>query len=212
MQASTRLIQSFPVDELTGALSVPIYQTCTFVQESPGVHKGFDYSRTANPTRSALEQLLAGLEHGHSAYAFASGMAAIDAVLKLLSTGDQIVAIDDIYGGAFRLFEHVYRRFGIDIVYCDTADLAQVAGAITECTKLVWLETPSNPTLKISDIAGLAELAHAAGAWLCVDNTFASPVLQQPILLGADFGAGLQELGHLQGRATVLGNAQVQRF
>ncbi|WP_210518653.1 trans-sulfuration enzyme family protein [Hymenobacter terricola] len=186
MQASTRLIQSFPVDELTGALSVPIYQTCTFVQESPGVHKGFDYSRTANPTRSALEQLLAGLEHGHSAYAFASGMAAIDAVLKLLSTGDQIVAIDDIYGGAFRLFEHVYRRFGIDIVYCDTADLAQVAEAITGRTKLVWLETPSNPTLKISDIAALAELAHAAGAWLCVDNTFASPVLQQPILLGAD--------------------------
>lgn len=186
MQASTRLIQSFPVDELTGALSVPIYQTCTFVQESPGVHKGFDYSRTANPTRSALEVLLAGLEHGHSAYAFASGMAAIDAVLKLLSTGDQVVAIDDIYGGAFRLFEHVYRRFGIDIVYCNTADLAQVAAAITDRTKLVWLETPSNPTLKISDIAGLAALAHAAGAWLCVDNTFASPVLQQPILLGAD--------------------------
>ena len=186
MQASTRLIQSFPVDELTGALAVPIYQTCTFVQESPGVNKGFDYSRTANPTRSALEQLLAGLEHGHSAYAFASGMAAIDAVLKLLSTGDQVVAIDDIYGGAFRLFEHVYRRFGIDIVYCNTANLAEVEAAITDRTKLVWLETPSNPTLKISDIAGLAELAHAAGAWLCVDNTFASPVLQQPILLGAD--------------------------
>ncbi|QIX60208.1 PLP-dependent transferase [Hymenobacter sp. BT18] len=186
MQSATRLLQSIPVDELTGAISVPIYQTSTFVQEAPGVNKGYDYARTGNPTRRALENILATLEYGHSGYAFASGLAAIDAVVKLLSAGDQIVAIDDLYGGAFRLFEHVYRRFGIDIVYCDTTDPAQVAAALTEKTKLVWLESPSNPTLKVSDIAAIADIAHAHGAWLCVDNTFASPVLQQPIKLGAD--------------------------
>ncbi|TYZ14371.1 PLP-dependent transferase [Hymenobacter lutimineralis] len=186
MQSATRLLQSIPVDELTGAISVPIYQTSTFVQEAPGVNKGYDYARTGNPTRRALENILATLEYGHSGYAFASGLAAIDAVVKLLSAGDQIVAIDDLYGGAFRLFEHVYRRFGIDIVYCDTTDPAQVAAALTDKTKLVWLESPSNPTLKVSDIAAIADIAHAHGAWLCVDNTFASPVLQQPIKLGAD--------------------------
>jgi cystathionine beta-lyase len=183
---STRLLHSIPVDELTGAISVPIYQTSTFVQEAPGVNKGFDYARSGNPTRKALEDLLATLENGHSGYAFASGLAAIDAVVKLLSTGDQIVAIDDLYGGAFRLFEKVYRRFGIDIVYVDTTDPAALAAALTPRTKLVWLESPSNPTLKVSDIAAIADIAHAHGAWLCVDNTFASPVLQQPIDLGAD--------------------------
>ncbi|RTQ49133.1 PLP-dependent transferase [Hymenobacter gummosus] len=186
MQASTYLLQSIPVDELTGAIAVPIYQTSTFVQEAPGVNKGYDYARSGNPTRRALEDLLAKLEYGHSGYAFASGLAAIDAVVKLLSAGDQIVAIDDLYGGAFRLFEQVYRRFGIDIVYVDTANPAEVAAALTERTKLVWLESPSNPTLKVSDIQAIADVAHAHGALLCVDNTFASPVLQQPIRLGAD--------------------------
>ena len=186
MQASTFLLQSIPVDELTGAIAVPIYQTSTFVQEAPGVNKGYDYARSGNPTRRALEDLLAKLEHGHSGYAFASGLAAIDAVVKLLSAGDQIVAIDDLYGGAFRLFEQVYRRFGIDIVYVDTTEPAAVAAALTDKTKLVWLESPSNPTLKVSDIQAIAAVAHAHGALLCVDNTFASPVLQQPIRLGAD--------------------------
>ena len=186
MQASTFLLQSIPVDELTGAIAVPIYQTSTFVQEAPGVNKGYDYARTGNPTRCVLEDLLAKLEHGHSGYAFASGLAAIDAVVKLLSAGDQIVAIDDLYGGAFRLFEQVYRRFGIDIVYVDTTEPGAVQAALTERTKLVWLESPSNPTLKVSDIQAIADVAHAHGALLCVDNTFASPVLQQPIKLGAD--------------------------
>ncbi|RZK62640.1 MAG: cystathionine beta-lyase, partial [Hymenobacter sp.] len=117
MSVATRLLHAIPVDEQTGAIAVPIYQTSTYVQEAPGVNKGFDYARTGNPTRLALENLVAELEGGHSGYAFASGLAAIDAVVKLLSAGDQIVAIDDIYGGAFRLFEHVYRRLGIDIVY-----------------------------------------------------------------------------------------------
>ena len=186
MSVATRLLHAIPVDEQTGALAVPIYQTSTYVQEAPGVHKGFDYARTGNPTRLALENLVAELEGGHSGYAFASGLAAIDAVMKLLSAGDQLVAIDDIYGGAFRLFEHVYRRLGIDIVYCDTTDARNVAQAITDKTRLIWLESPSNPTLKVSDIAAISQLAKAHGCLLCVDNTFASPILQRPLELGAD--------------------------
>jgi cystathionine beta-lyase len=186
MSIATRLLHSIPVDEQTGAIAVPIYQTSTYVQEAPGVNKGFDYARTGNPTRLALENLVAELEGGHSGYAFASGLAAIDAVVKLLSAGDQIVAIDDIYGGAFRLFEHVYRRLGIDILYCDTTDANNVAKTITNKTKLIWLESPSNPTLKVSDIAAISAIAKAHNCLLCVDNTFASPILQRPIELGAD--------------------------
>jgi cystathionine beta-lyase len=186
MSVATRLLHSIPVDEQTGAIAVPIYQTSTYVQEAPGVNKGFDYARTGNPTRLALENLVAELEGGHSGYAFASGLAAIDAVVKLLSAGDQIVAIDDIYGGAFRLFEHVYRRLGIDILYCDTTDANNVAKTITDKTKLIWLESPSNPTLKVSDITAISAIAKAHNCLLCVDNTFASPILQRPIELGAD--------------------------
>lgn len=186
MSIATRLLHAIPVDEQTGAIAVPIYQTSTYVQEAPGVNKGFDYARTGNPTRLALENLVAELEGGHSGYAFASGLAAIDAVVKLLSAGDQIVAIDDIYGGAFRLFEHVYRRLGIDIVYCDTTDANNVAKTITDKTKLIWLESPSNPTLKVSDIAAISAIAKAHNCLLCVDNTFASPILQRPLELGAD--------------------------
>jgi cystathionine beta-lyase len=186
MSIATRLLHAIPVDEQTGAIAVPIYQTSTYVQEAPGVNKGFDYARTGNPTRLALENLVAESEGGHSGYAFASGLAAIDAVVKLLSAGDQIVAIDDIYGGAFRLFEHVYRRLGIDILYCDTTDANNVAKTITDKTKLIWLESPSNPTLKVSDIAAISAIAKAHNCLLCVDNTFASPILQRPIELGAD--------------------------
>ena len=186
MSIATRLLHAIPVDEQTGAIAVPIYQTSTYVQEAPGINKGFDYARTGNPTRLALENLVAELEGGHSGYAFASGLAAIDAVVKLLSAGDQLVAIDDIYGGAFRLFEHVYRRLGIDILYCDTTNAENVAQTITDKTKLIWLESPSNPTLKVSDIAAIAQIAKAHHCLLCVDNTFASPVLQRPIELGAD--------------------------
>ena len=186
MQATTQLIHSIPVDPLTGAISVPIYQTSTFVQEAPGVNKGYDYARTGNPTRSTLESLVARLEGGHTGAAFASGLAAIDAVVKLLQSGDEIVAVDDIYGGAFRLFEQVYKKFGITVHYADSSDLDAVSKALTSQTKLIWIETPTNPTLKISDIKSLSVIAKAHGCLLCVDNTFASPALQKPLALGAD--------------------------
>ncbi|MFN0204425.1 MAG: trans-sulfuration enzyme family protein [Bacteroidia bacterium] len=186
MLEQTSIIHSIPVDELTGALSVPIYQTSTFVQDAPGVHKGYDYARSNNPTRKVLEEVIAKLENGSKGYAFASGLAAIDAVVKLLQTGDEILAVDDIYGGAFRLFTHIYQKFGIKINYTDTTNAEKVAHAITPKTKLIWLESPTNPTLKISDIEAIAKIAKANQALLCVDNTFASPASQKPLNLGAD--------------------------
>lgn len=186
MQATTKLIHSIPVDELTGAVSVPIYQTSTFVQEAPGVNKGFDYSRSGNPTRQVLEDLIAGLEEGATGAAFASGLAAIDTVVKLLQAGDEIVAVDDIYGGAFRLLNTIYQQFGIRVHYVDTSDVSNILQAITPKTRLIWLESPTNPTLRISDIAAIARLAKASGCLLCVDNTFATPALQKPLALGAD--------------------------
>ena len=186
MSNATQLIHSIPTDPLTGALSVPIYQTSTFVQEAPGINLGYDYARSNNPTRAALETLVAVLEKGEVAAAFGSGLAAIDAVVKLLKTGDEILAVDDIYGGAFRLFTQVYEKFGIKVNYVDTTNVENVFNAITANTRLIWLETPTNPTLKISDIAAIAKIAKAHNCLLCVDNTFASPALQQPLLLGAD--------------------------
>lgn len=186
MSTITSLIHSIPVDPQTGAIAVPIYQTSTFVQEAPGVNKGYDYARSNNPTRETAEKIIAGLEGGAAASAFASGLAAIDAVIKLLKAGDEIVAVDDIYGGAFRLFHKVYEKFGIKVHYVDTADTQAVFQAITPATRLIWLETPTNPTLKISDIAAISRIAKASNCLLCVDNTFASPVLQQPLALGAD--------------------------
>lgn len=186
MKEATKILHSIPVDPLTGAISTPIYQTSTFVQESPGVHKGFDYARSNNPTRKVLEDLIATLENGAKGYAFASGLAAIDAVVKLLKYGDEIVAVDDIYGGAFRLFTHIYEKFGIKVTYVDATDAQNVANAISSHTKLIWIESPTNPTLKIADIKAIAKIAKAVGALLCVDNTFASPAAQKPIDLGAD--------------------------
>lgn len=186
MSKTTDIIHSVPVDPLTGSISVPIYQTATYVQDAPGVNKGYDYGRSNNPTRGALENIVAQLEGGHAAYAFATGLAAIDAVLKLLSAGDEIVAVDDIYGGAYRLFTHVYEKFGIKVHYVDTTDADNVLDFINEKTRLVWLESPTNPTLKISDIEKIVAIAHAQNAWVVVDNTFASPIAQQPLLLGAD--------------------------
>lgn len=186
MSSATELIHSIPVDPLTGSISVPIYQTSTFVQDAPGVNKGYDYARSGNPTRGTLEDIIAKLEKGSTGVAFASGLAAIDAVLKLLKSGDEILAVDDIYGGAFRLFTKVYEKFGIKVNYTDTTNAENVFNAITPDTKLIWLETPTNPTLKISDIKAIAKIAKAHDCWLCVDNTFASPALQQPLTLGAD--------------------------
>lgn len=186
MKEETLLIHSVGVNDETGAISTPIYQTSTFVQEAPGVNKGFDYARSNNPTRQALEDLIATLEGGHKGFAFASGLAAVDAVVKLLSAGDHIVAVDDIYGGSYRSFTYIYKKFGIEVSYVDTTDAENVAKAIQSNTKLVWLESPTNPTLKISDIESIAKIAHQHNALLVVDNTFASPILQKPIALGAD--------------------------
>lgn len=182
----TKTLHNLHPDELTGALTTPVYQTSTFVQQAPGVNNGYDYARTGNPTRKALENLVAHLENGTAGFAFATGMAAIDAVVKTLSTGDEIVAVDDIYGGAYRLFENVYKKLGITVRYVDTTDVENVADAVTGKTKLIWLESPTNPTLKISDIRAIAEIAKSIGARLVVDNTFASPVAQLPLDLGAD--------------------------
>ena len=156
---ATQLIHSIPVDALTGAISVPIYQTSTFVQEAPGVNKGFDYARTANPTRAILEDIIAKLENGCTGIAFGSGLAAIDAVIKLLETGDEILAVDDIYGGAFRLFTHIYQKFGITVNYVDTTNVENVFNAVTPKTKLIWIETPTNPLMNITDIAAVAAIA-----------------------------------------------------
>lgn len=186
MHEETKIIHAIPVDELTGAISVPIYQTSTFEQELPGVNKGFDYSRSNNPTRKALEDLVATLEGGKAGFAFASGLAAIDSVIKLLRSGDEIIAVEDIYGGTFRMFEHVYHKFGIKVNYVDTSEVENIIEEITPNTKLIWVETPTNPTLRISDIEEIAKVAHANNAFLVVDNTFASPALQKPIEFGAD--------------------------
>lgn len=183
---TTGIIHAIPADPLTGSISVPIYQTATFVQEAPGKHKGYDYARSNNPTRTALENLVAKLEGGTNAYAFATGLAAIDAVLKLLSAGDEIVAVDDIYGGAYRLFTHVYQKFGIKVHYVDTTDAENILEYINDKTKFLWIESPTNPTLKISDIEKISKIAKAYNALVVVDNTFASPVAQHPFEQGAD--------------------------
>lgn len=184
--SATKIIHSIPSDPLTGAISVPVYQTSTFIQDAPGVNKGYDYARSNNPTRKALEDVVAGLEGGHGAYAFATGLAAIDAVLKTLSAGDEIIAVDDIYGGAYRLFTHVYEKLGVNIKYVDTTDVENVANAVSSKTKFIWIESPTNPTLKVTDIAAVAKITQSINALLVVDNTFASPIAQQPLSLGAD--------------------------
>ena len=161
-------------DPSTGAIMTPIYQTSTYVQEAPGVNKGFEYARSQNPTRKALEEALAIIENGKFALAFSSGVAATDAVIKLLSPDDEVICGNDMYGGSYRLFTKVWERYGIKFIYVDTTDAANVKTAVTAKTKLVWLETPTNPLMNISDIAAIATISKQAGALLCVDNTFAS--------------------------------------
>jgi len=174
-------------DPTTGAVMTPVYQNSTYAQRSPGeIIDGYDYARSKNPTREALEQNIASLEGGRHGIAFASGLAAIDAVLHLLETGDHVVLCDDVYGGTFRLFDKVFRRQGLEFTRVDMTDHGAVLAAMTNRTRLVWLETPTNPTLKIVDIKAMAELAHERGALLGVDNTFATPYLQAPLSLGAD--------------------------
>ncbi|WP_244240822.1 cystathionine gamma-synthase [Luteimonas yindakuii] len=173
-------------DPSTGAVMTPIYATSTYAQSSPGVHQGFEYSRTHNPTRFAWERSVAGLEGGTRGFAFASGMAATSTMLELLDSGDHVIAMDDLYGGSYRLFERVRRRSaGLDFSFVDLADRAAFDAAITPKTRMVWIETPTNPMLKIVDIAAVAELARKRGLWVVVDNTFASPIVQRPLDLGA---------------------------
>ena len=173
-------------DPSTGAVMPPIYATSTYAQSSPGEHQGFEYSRTHNPTRFAYERCVAALEGGSRGFAFASGMAATSTVLELLDSGDHVVAMDDLYGGSYRLFERVRRRSAaLDFSFVDLADLAAFEAAITPKTRMVWIETPTNPMLKIVDIAAVAGIARRRGLLVAVDNTFASPALQRPLELGA---------------------------
>jgi cystathionine gamma-lyase len=174
-------------DPSTGAVMVPIYATSTYAQASPGVHQGFEYSRTHNPTRFAYERCVASLEGGTRGFAFASGLAATSTLLELLDSGDHVVAMDDVYGGTYRLFERVRRRSaGLDFSFVDLTDPAAFEAAIKSNTKLVWIETPTNPTLKIVDIQAISAIARKRGLLVVVDNTFASPILQRPLEHGAD--------------------------
>lgn len=173
-------------DPSTGAIMTPIYQTSTYVQEAPGVNKGYEYARSQNPTRQALEEALAVIEEGKFGLAFGSGVAATDAVMKLLKPGDEVIAASDMYGGTYRLFSKIYSKFGIVFHYVDMSDLDNVESSINPNTKLIWAETPTNPLMNIADIRGIATVAKRHKVLLCVDNTFASPALQNPLSLGAD--------------------------
>ena len=173
-------------DPSTGAIMTPIFQTSTYVQEAPGKNKGYEYARSQNPTRAALERAFAAIENSKYGLAFSSGVAATDAVIKLLQPGDEVICANDMYGGTYRLFTKVFEKFGIRFIYLDTTNVSNISAAITSNTKLVWLETPTNPLMNITDIAGVAALTKPKNILLAVDNTFATPFLQKPIDLGAD--------------------------
>jgi len=173
-------------DPATGAIITPIYQTSTYVQEALGTHKGYEYARTQNPTRSAMEANIAAIEHGKAAFAFASGMAATGAVMTLLQSGDHVVVTDNTYGGTYRLFERVLRKYQLDFTYVDTSNSSAIAAAIGPKTKMLFLETPTNPTLRLTDLAAACEVAHKRDVAVVVDNTFASPYVQRPLDFGAD--------------------------
>lgn len=195
-------------DPATGAIIIPIYQTSTYVQEQLGRHKGYEYSRTANPTRAALERNLASLERGQFGFAFASGMAAINTVLTLFKSGDHVVTSRNLYGGTFRLFERVLKEFGFQFTYVDTRRLASIEDAIRDNTRLLFLETPTNPIMEITDISAASELAHRHGLLVAVDNTFMSPYLQRPIELGADIAIH-STTKYLNGHSDGVGGAVV---
>ena len=187
MKLATKVIHAGATpDPSTGAIMTPIYQTSTYVQEAPGVNKGYEYARSQNPTRKALEDALAIIENGKYALAFSSGVAATDSVMKLLNPGDEVIAANDMYGGSYRLFTKVWERYNIKFIYVDTTNPVNVKAAVTANTKLIWVETPTNPLMNITDIEAIAAIAKEAKTLLCVDNTFASPYLQNPLDCGAD--------------------------
>lgn len=173
-------------DESTGAIMTPIYQTSTYVQEGVGNHKGYEYSRTLNPTRHALEKNIAAIENGKYGACFGSGLAAIDCIIKMLNPGDEVVSTNDLYGGTYRLFKTIFEKYGIKFHFTGMQDPAAVSDLVNENTKLIWVETPTNPMMNIIDIKAMSKIAKSCGAWLCVDNTFATPYLQNPLDLGAD--------------------------
>lgn len=187
MKFGTKVIHAgISPDPVSGAVMTPIYQTSTYAQIEPGKHTGYEYARTQNPTRSALEKNLASLENGVAAICFSSGMAAMDAVVKMLESGDEVISVNDLYGGSYRLLTKVYAPFGIKSKFVDLSEPASLEKHITKATKLIWIETPTNPMLSIVDIKAICEIAKAHNILVCVDNTFASPYLQTPIDLGAD--------------------------
>ncbi|MDQ3568006.1 MAG: cystathionine gamma-synthase [Actinomycetota bacterium] len=208
MKFATRAIHvGQDADTATGATIVPIYQTSTYTQQAPGEHKGYEYSRTGNPTRAALEECMAALEGADHGLAFASGLAATTAVMSLLSPGDHVVAGDDLYGGTYRLFDKVLREGNrIDFDYVDSTDTASVEEALRPETKMLWIETPTNPMLTLSDIRKLSEMAHKRGAVVAVDNTFASPYFQRPLELGADIVVH-STTKYMGGHSDVIGGA-----
>jgi cystathionine beta-lyase/cystathionine gamma-synthase len=197
-------------EQTTGAVAVPIYQTSTFAQEAVGVNKGYEYARSGNPTRTALETAMAALESGAHGLAFASGLAAETTLMLLLSAGDHVVCGDDVYGGTFRLFDKVFKRHGLSFDFVDTSDPAKVAAAIRPETRMIWLETPTNPLLKLADIAGIAEVASGRGILTVVDNTFASPYFQRPLELGADVALH-STTKYMGGHSDVVGGGIVVR-
>lgn len=207
---STRVIHAGQSpDPSNGAIMTPIYTTSTYVQKSPGDHQGYEYSRTHNPTRKAWEDCIADLEGGAKGFAFASGMAAIDTLMHMLEPGDHVLAMNDLYGGTWRLFERVRRRSsGFEFSFVDLSDMDAARAAVTDRTKLIWVETPTNPMLQLVDIASMAELARSIGAKLVVDNTFATPMLQQPISLGADIVVH-SVTKYLNGHSDMVGGALV---
>jgi cystathionine beta-lyase len=187
MKFGTKVIHAgIHPDPSTGAIMTPIFQTSTYAQDKPGVHKGFEYGRTQNPTRTALQDNLAALENGKAAVAFASGLAAMDAIMKILEPGDEVLASNDLYGGSYRLMNQVYRKFGIESRYIDMHNPALIKNEISDQTKLIWIETPTNPMLNIIDIKTICSVAKENNILVFVDNTFSSPYLQTPIDLGAD--------------------------
>ncbi len=193
-------------DPQTGAVNVPVYQTSTYKQDAIGRHRGYEYSRTGNPTRAALEEALAALEEAKYGLAFASGVAAIDAIVNLLKAGDHIVAGDDVYGGTFRLFDKVYKKWGIETSYVDVTDAGAFKKALRKNTALLWIETPTNPLLKLSDIAALSAIAKESKIPLAVDNTFATPYFQRPLVLGADIVVH-STTKYLAGHSDIIGGA-----
>jgi len=193
-------------DAATGAVVVPVYQTSTYEQDAIGKHRGYEYSRTGNPTRTALEKVLARLEGGKYGLAFASGVAATSAVINLLKKDDHVVVGDDIYGGTYRLFEKVFKPWGLQVTYADVDDIMSFEKAIRENTKLIWIETPTNPLLKIIDIQGLAAISHARSIILAVDNTFTSPYFQKPLTLGADIVVH-STTKYISGHSDIIGGA-----